>query len=102
MSKLTKNSIEELEARLFNLTHDLDDEDRASWASTIKEIEALLADPTHERLSRSPEAYEELEMMGDSSPVVRRDLNKADKLQDERYIAEHGPYTEIVVRIRRR
>ena len=102
MTKLTKNSIKELEARLDDL-YDIEDEDRASWASTIKEIEALLDDPTHERLSRSPLAYEELEMMlGDGDPVVQRDLNKADKLELERDIAENGPREEIVVRSRRR
>ncbi len=92
MTKLTKNSLRELEVRLSDLRDDpdMDDEERASWASTrrraaVKEISALLADPTHERLSRSPLAYEELEMMSwYSCAVIRRDLNKADNLERER------------------
>lgn len=101
MTKLTKNSIRELEARLYDLRdQDMDDEERASWASTIKEIEDLLAEPTHERLSRSPLAYEELEMMsGYSCAVIRRDLNKADNLERER--DGWDPAMSLVVRIRR-
>lgn len=101
MTKLTKNSLRELEARLSDLRdQDMDDEERASWASTIKEIEDLLAEPTHERLSRSPLAYEELEMMsGYSCAVIRRDLNKADNLERER--DGWDPAMSLVVRIRR-
>ena len=106
MTKLTKNSLRELEVRLSDLRDDpdMDDEERASWVSTIEEIEDLLADATHERLSRSPLAYEELEMMSEySCAVIRRDLNKADNLERERELERDGwdPAMSIVVRIRR-
>lgn len=108
LTRLTRDAVHE---RLVQIEDDIDSEGefgeeakqecRASWAATVLELQALLVDPTHGRLSRCALAYEELELLAEEEPSIRRDLRKAERIEAKRdwdeFIAEGGDPNSIMV-----
>lgn len=109
--KLHAASVDELRYRLDSIRENIDserdehgeesgDECAKSWADTIKELEEVLQDPTHEALSHRLAALEELELAADSDPICNRDMRKAwlmiSKREWDQFIAEGGQPSDLV------